>query len=117
LARCVRDFLQYNAPAVRWQGRNRAIHIPEIHASYLDYLGPDVDTGFRISGFADGGEVLKGVIQHEPYHIVVSTAADALQGPPESPDAVTSTVSDVMSAIRSDHPNIAALESGLIEFG
>ncbi|MFV1980927.1 MAG: hypothetical protein ACC655_07220 [Rhodothermia bacterium] len=146
--------------AAQMSGRNRAIHIPEMHASYLDYLGPDVDTGFRISGFADAGEVsfsynvlkaleslppndllrfrslgtkvLKGVITHEPYPVVVSTAADALDGPPDSAgsdsaeadsseanpaQADSFSVADLMSTIRSEHPNTAALESGLIEFG
>jgi hypothetical protein len=125
-------------------GRNRAIHIPEMHASYLDYLGPDVDTGFRIASFADPGEVslsynlrtvlesrsadlalrfrspgtevLKGVVMHEPYPIVVSRACDALAECPEPTDHEAIALSDLIARIRSDHPNPDVLDSGAIKF-
>ena len=43
--------------------RNRRIEIPEMFGGrdglpYVDYLGPDVDTGFRLSAHAGHGEVI-----------------------------------------------------------
>ncbi|MBK8068329.1 MAG: hypothetical protein IPK27_12080 [Rhodanobacteraceae bacterium] len=43
--------------------RNRAIEIPEMLGAsedrpYLDFLGPDVDTGFRLSGHSRPGELI-----------------------------------------------------------
>lgn len=43
--------------------RNRAIEIPEMPNSrdgspYRDYLGPDIDMGFRLSGHARAGELI-----------------------------------------------------------
>lgn len=43
-------------------GRNRAIEIPEMFGGsdrpYLDFLGPDVDIGFRLSGHSRPGELI-----------------------------------------------------------
>lgn len=51
--------------AARFPGRNIEIEIGEMEGSngtdrdpYIDYLGPDVDVGFRISGHAAGGQVI-----------------------------------------------------------
>ena len=49
--------------AVELGGRNRMIEIPEMFGGsdgqpYRDFLGPDVDTGFRLSAHAGRGEVI-----------------------------------------------------------
>ena len=98
--------------AARFPGRNIEMEIPEMASAvaggtvYLDYLGPDVDTGFRIAGRADAGhvivsldlaealarvqdrrglqfhyvgrEVLKGVFGGRPYPLILITFADAM---------------------------------------
>ena len=98
--------------AARFPGRNIEMEIPEMAtvggdgAVYSDYLGPDVDTGFRISGRADAGhviisldlaealarvsdrrglqfhyvgrEVLKGVFCGRPYPLILITFSGAM---------------------------------------
>ena len=99
--------------AARCPGRNIEIEIPEMASArrrgggtYYEYLGPDVDTGFRIAGYADAGRVmvslnlaealanvpdqrglrfhyvgrepLKGVFGGRPYPLFLITYADAL---------------------------------------
>ncbi len=130
--------------AAQLAGRNRAIHIPELHPSYMDYLGPDVDTGFRLSSFADAGEVsfsynvlgvfealpscslpfrlagmsvLKGVLRHEPYPIVITKSAYALPDGSETIDSSDMSVAEVLSTIRAEHPSPSVLEPGVIVFG
>lgn len=49
--------------AAQISGRNRAIEIPEMLGSdgeetYVDYLGPDVDTGFRLASCGGRGQVI-----------------------------------------------------------
>ncbi len=129
--------------AAQLAGRNRAIYIPEMHPDYMDYLGPDVDTGFRISSFAYAGEVsfsynvlgafeslpsislhfhlvgmnvLKGVVRHELYPIVVAKAAYALPDAAKPIDANDVTAAEVLATIREKHPNPSVLEPGAIAF-
>lgn len=99
--------------AARFPGRNIEVEIPEMGvaareggATYLEYLGPDVDSGFRIAGHADPGhvivslnlaesvarlpdqkglqfhfvgrEVLKGVYAGRPYPLILVTLTDAM---------------------------------------
>jgi hypothetical protein len=99
--------------AARLPGRNAEIEIPEMATAggagggqYLEYLGPDVDTGFRIAGHADAGHViislnlaealaresdtgqirfhlfdrriLKGVFAGRPYPLILITLEDAM---------------------------------------
>ncbi len=130
--------------AAQLSGRNRAIHIPEMHPAYMDYLGPDVDTGFRLASFAGAGEVsfsyhvlgvfetlpstplyfrlvgtnvLKGVVMHEPYPIVVAKAACALPDHSEPTDSSQVSAQEVLASIRAEHPNPSVLEPGAITFG
>lgn len=90
--------------------RNRQIEIPEMFGgrngeAYRDFLGPDVDTGFRLSAHSGHGEVivspnlveaiavaqmqeprlrfhhigaksLKGVIAGEPFPLILASAVD-----------------------------------------
>lgn len=97
--------------------RNRRIEIPEMFGGrdgspYIDFLGPDVDTGFRLSAHAGHGEVivspnlleslaargdaalrfhdagsarLKGVVQGEPFPLWIASADG--QSPRPSTDA------------------------------
>lgn len=49
--------------AAQVSGRNRAIEIPEMLGAngeqvYVDYLGPDVDTGFRLAALGGRGQVI-----------------------------------------------------------
>ena len=47
--------------ACDFPGRNIEIEIPEMEndmGAYVDYLGPDVDTGFRISKYGESGNVI-----------------------------------------------------------
>lgn len=97
----------------RFPRRNIEIEIPEMSSAgrrgggaYFEYLGPDVDTGFRIAGHADAGhvivslnlaealarlpdrrdlqfhhvgrEVLKGVFCGRPYPLILITFADVV---------------------------------------
>lgn len=129
--------------AAQLGGRNRPIDIPEMHPAYIDYLGPDVDTGFRLTSFAGAGEVsfsynvigvfealastslhfrllgmnvLKGVIMHEPYPVVVAKAKYALPDRSEPLDPSDMSAAEVLAAIRAEHPNPSVLESGAIVF-
>ncbi|MCO4770803.1 MAG: hypothetical protein KDA24_12295 [Deltaproteobacteria bacterium] len=99
--------------------RNRAIEIPEMPGQrdgspYLDYLGPDIDIGFRLSGHARAGELiiapllaeslcarpnpeielhavgaesLKGVAQGRPVPLILATKAS--EGGRTRPGAMT----------------------------
>ena len=91
--------------------RNRQIEIPEMMGSdssqtYVDYLGPDVDAGFRLAGFVGRGhlivssnlvqllagleqsegiqfhyigrKVLKGVYKGRPYPLFLMTRKDRM---------------------------------------
>lgn len=93
--------------------RNMEIEIPEmagpgsgLGSVYCDYLGPDIDAGFRIAAKADPGhviisvdlaealaklpeqgalqfhflgrEILKGVFKGRPYPLILITMADAM---------------------------------------
>jgi hypothetical protein len=47
--------------ACDFPGRNIELEIPEMDndtAAYVDYLGPDVDAGFRISSYGESGNVI-----------------------------------------------------------
>jgi class 3 adenylate cyclase len=98
--------------------RNRRIEIPEMFGGrdgspYVDFLGPDVDTGFRLSAHSGHGEVvvspnlleplarrgdrvlrfhhageakLKGVLQGEPFPLWI-ISADGLSTRPATPGA------------------------------
>ncbi len=49
--------------AAQISGRNRAIEIPEMLGKdaedvYVDYLGPDIDTGFRLAACSGRGQVI-----------------------------------------------------------
>lgn len=98
--------------------RNRRIEIPEMFGGgdgspYVDFLGPDVDTGFRLSAHPGHGEVivspnlleplaargdgalrfhdagtaaLKGVIQGQPFPLWIASA-DGLSPRPATPAA------------------------------
>ena len=102
--------------AARFPERNIEIEIPEMagagHAAdgtYVDYLGPDVDTGFRLIERVGGGqvmvslnlaealalgkdhgglrvhhvgeEVLKGVYRSRPYPMLLISFADRMPNP------------------------------------
>ncbi len=97
--------------AAQISDRNRQIEIPEMIGSdssqtYLDYLGPDVDTGFRLAGCVGrgqlivssnlvqllagmeesegiqfhyvGSKVLKGVYRGRPYPLFLMTRQDSM---------------------------------------
>ncbi len=93
--------------AARFPGRNIEIKIPEIAGvGYVDYLGPDVDLGFRLISQADRGQVilslnlaealaslperrgmqfhyvdrkvLKGVFDGRPYPLILVTLPDCM---------------------------------------
>jgi hypothetical protein len=97
--------------AAQLSGRNRAIEIPEMFGAssdqvYVDYLGPDVDTGFRVASCGGRGQVivssnlvhvlagldntegvrfhyagrkvLKGVYDGRPYPLFLMTMEDAM---------------------------------------
>ena len=103
--------------AARFPERNIEIEIPEMagaghagDAAYVDYLGPDVDTGFRLIERVGGGhvivslnlaealahltdddglrfhhvgeEVLKGVYRGRPYPMLLISLADRMPEPP-----------------------------------
>lgn len=114
--------------------RNRRIEIPEMFGGrdgspYVDYLGPDVDTGFRLSAHAGHGEVivspnlletlaalgedrglsfhsagskpLKGVLQGQPFPLwIVSTDADAAEVPGARPRTPAAEVAAQLRAFR-----------------
>ena len=103
--------------------RNRQIDIPEMFGGsdgepYRDFLGPDVDTGFRLSAHSGHGEVivspnlveaiaaaqsaapqlcfhhfadksLKGVIAGQPFPLIIASDAAA---PPAEARAITADV-------------------------
>ena len=93
--------------AARFPGRNIEFEIPEMAgAGYVDYLGPDVDLGFRLISQADRGQVilsmnlaealaslperrgmqfhyvdrkvLKGVFAGRPYPLILITLPDCM---------------------------------------
>jgi len=97
--------------AAQISNRNRQIEIPEMMGSdssqaYVDYLGPDVDTGFRLGGCVGRGQlivssnlvqllagmkesegiqfhyvgrkVLKGVYKGRPYPLFLMTREDCM---------------------------------------
>jgi hypothetical protein len=97
--------------AAQVSNRNRAIEIPEMFGGdaeqvYMDYLGPDVDTGFRLAACSGRGQVivssnlvhlvselnsdsgaqfhyvgrkvLKGVYSGRPYPLFLMTMADLM---------------------------------------
>lgn len=97
--------------AAQISGRNRQIEIPEMLGSdsthtYVDYLGPDVDAGFRLAGCVGRGQlivssnlvqvlagmeqsegvqfhyvgrkVLKGVYRGRPYPLFLMTTKDRM---------------------------------------
>ncbi len=99
--------------AARFPGRNIEIEIPETDgAGNVDYLGPDVDLGFRLIAQADRGQVilslnlaeafaslparrdmqfyhvdrkvLKGVFAGQPYPLILVTLRDHLPEPGRS---------------------------------
>jgi class 3 adenylate cyclase len=113
--------------------RNRRIEIPEMFGGrdgspYVDFLGPDVDTGFRLSAHSGHGEVivspnlleslarqgdgtlrfhhagsatLKGVIQGQPFPLWIASA-DGASPRPATPAAEVAR-------------QLAAFRSGLLE--
>lgn len=120
-------------------GRNVAIAIPEIHHGFLDYLGPDVDAGFRLVSCAPEGEVafsynlihllassstnvdlrfrhledrvLTGVIEHLPYPIVASSSS-AQKDPTRYPE----TPQTLVEWLATDHPASQHLKHTQIQF-
>ena len=93
--------------AARFPGRNIEIKIPEMAGiGYVDYLGPDVDLGFRLMSQADRGQVivslnlaealaslpdrrglqfhyvdrkiLKGIFDGRPYPLILVTLPDCM---------------------------------------
>ena len=104
--------------------RNRRIEIPEMFGGrdgspYVDFLGPDVDTGFRLSAHSGHGEVivspnlleplatvsgqplrfhpageakLKGVLQGEPMPLWIVSADGASQRPQREPTEVAGSL-------------------------
>lgn len=95
--------------ACDFPGRNIELEIPEMEndmGAYVDYLGPDVDTGFRISNYGESGNViicmnlaealaklsdnrgirfhytgtavLKGVFGGRPYPLILITFEDTM---------------------------------------
>ena len=108
--------------------RNRRVEIPEMFggrdgSSYVDYLGPDVDTGFRLSAHSGHGEVivspnlleplarredsplrfhhagearLKGVLQGEPFPLWIVSA----DGQSARPDTSAAEVADALADFR-----------------
>jgi class 3 adenylate cyclase len=99
--------------AARFPGRNIEVAIREIASedgrAHLDYIGPDVDLGFRLSGHAHHGQMavsmnlaealarlpdrwglqfhfvgkrqLKGVFMGRPYPVLLATLADCMPDP------------------------------------
>jgi hypothetical protein len=60
--------------AAQVSGRNREIEIPEMlgtdgNQTYVDYLGPDVDTGFRLASCGGRGQV---IISSNLVHLLAS---------------------------------------------
>jgi len=111
--------------------RNRMLEIPEMLGAsedrpYLDYLGPDIDIGFRLSGHSRPGEVilspnlaeafaahgeqhgiefhyvgevpLKGVCAGLPFPLVLMSVAGV--GVPSFPSTGASEVAQRLAAIR-----------------
>jgi class 3 adenylate cyclase len=108
--------------------RNISVRIPElasrgddVEGAYVEYLGPDVDLGFRIAKHAHGGEamvslklaeslakasdprgisfrfagsaVLKGVNAGRPYPLITATFARGEEDPPDDARRAYSTTS------------------------
>lgn len=125
--------------AAQLSGRNRALIIPEMHDSFLDYLGPDVDAGFRLTACAGEGDVtvsynlvhllaslpdqnqiqlryaedrvLKGVVEQLPYPIVLSSSAAV-----ENPERYPHSPGGVVSLIESQHPALRVLTDTVLQF-
>jgi len=125
--------------AAQMSGRNRVITIPEMHDGFLDYLGPDVDAGFRLSSCAPDGHVaysynlihlfasvagaekyrfrydedrmLKGVVDQLPYPIVTSCATAS-----SDPEAFPFTASAIVEKVNSGHPAATPLNRTLLRF-
>lgn len=121
--------------AARLGKRNRRIEIPEMFGGhdgspYVDFLGPDVDTGFRLSAHAGHGEVivspnlleslaarehtplrfhdagsasLKGVVQGQPFPLWIASADGQSQRPSSPAAAVSRALSDFRRRLHDDH--------------
>ncbi|MCK7593075.1 hypothetical protein [Pseudomarimonas salicorniae] len=115
--------------------RNRRIEIPEMFggrdgSTYIDYLGPDVDTGFRLSAHSGHGEVivspnlveslavresealqfhdagsavLKGVIQGRPFPLWLASADGAATRPATPAAEVASRLAGYRRALKTEH--------------
>jgi hypothetical protein len=123
--------------AAQLSGRNRVIMIPEMYHGFHDYLGPDVDAGFRLSTCAPDGQVaysynlvhligsqtsgqnhrfrytedrvLRGVADQLPYPIVTSSSSAASE-----PETFPDDASDVVRKVNSGHPAAEILKQTLV---
>ena len=119
-------------------GRNRAIEIPEMFGGsggrpYVDFLGPDIDIGFRLSGHSRPGELilspnlaeafaaepeqrglryhylgaaaLKGVCAGQPFPLVLVSVEGVGNPSLETIDAPTLArrLADIRTQMRSEH--------------
>jgi len=116
--------------------RNRQVEIPEMFGGsdgrpYLDFLGPDIDTGFRLSACCGSGEVivspnlaeslaalpdqrglrfrrsgqkvLKGVCAGQPFPLVLLTADDSAPADDDSPARLAAELRDLREALLREH--------------
>lgn len=110
--------------------RNRQIEIPEMFGGrdgkpYLDFLGPDVDTGFRLSAHSGNGEVIVSpnlaeaiaAAQTDEPHLQFHHIGDkSLKGVIAGEPFPLILVSNVDTPPRAHHPRPRTPDAALVEF-